>query len=99
MAIRERIALDALQDACEWIESGGEVAVSPLNNLVSKITSHRLFVPQVFDATNTTRDRRRLIYNFVVEKMGYKLLFVESICNDPKIVQVFKSLSRIITLI
>ena len=42
---------------------------------------------QVFDATNTTRERRRLIHNIVVEKMGYKLLFVESVCNDPKIVQ------------
>ena len=28
MALRERVALDALQDACEWIESGGEVAVN-----------------------------------------------------------------------
>lgn len=42
---------------------------------------------QVFDATNTTRDRRRMIHSIVVEKMGYKLLFVESICNDPKIIQ------------
>lgn len=28
-----------------------------------------------------------MIHNIVVEKMGYKLLFVESVCNDPKIVQ------------
>lgn len=28
MALRERVALDALEDAIEWIESGGEVAVS-----------------------------------------------------------------------
>ena len=41
----------------------------------------------MFDATNTTRERRRMIHNIVVEKMGYKLLFVESVCNDPKIVQ------------
>ncbi|XP_032776651.1 6-phosphofructo-2-kinase/fructose-2,6-bisphosphatase 1 isoform X1 [Daphnia magna] len=68
MALRERVAVDALEDACEWIEGGGgEVAV--------------------FDATNTTRDRRRMIHSIVVEKMGYKLLFVESICNDPKIIQ------------
>jgi len=67
MALRSRVALDALKDACDWIETGGEVAV--------------------FDATNTTRERRRMIHNIVVEKMGYKLLFVESVCNDPKIVQ------------
>jgi len=41
----------------------------------------------VFDATNTTRDRRRMIHSIIVERRGFKLLFVESICNDPKIVQ------------
>lgn len=41
----------------------------------------------MFDATNTTRDRRRMIHSIIVERKGFKLLFVESICNDPKIVQ------------
>ncbi|CAG7723557.1 unnamed protein product [Allacma fusca] len=41
----------------------------------------------VFDATNTTRERRRLIYEWVVRKLGYKLFFVESICDDPNIVE------------
>ena len=27
MAIRSKVAMDALQDVCDWIESGGEVAV------------------------------------------------------------------------
>ena len=29
MALRSRVALDALKDACDWIETGGEVAVIP----------------------------------------------------------------------
>lgn len=41
----------------------------------------------VYDATNTTYDRRQLIYETVVEKFGYKLFFVESICYDPNIVE------------
>ncbi|XP_065558084.1 6-phosphofructo-2-kinase/fructose-2,6-bisphosphatase-like isoform X2 [Artemia franciscana] len=41
----------------------------------------------VFDATNTTIDRRQLIHSIVTEQMGYKLFFVESICDDPKIVE------------
>ena len=41
----------------------------------------------VYDATNTTYSRRQLIYDFVVEKYGYKLFFVESICEDPEIVE------------
>ncbi|XP_021950362.1 6-phosphofructo-2-kinase/fructose-2,6-bisphosphatase isoform X3 [Folsomia candida] len=41
----------------------------------------------VFDATNTTRDRRKIIYEWIVQKTGYKLFFVESVCDDPNIVE------------
>ncbi|CAK6984638.1 -phosphofructo-2-kinase/fructose-2%2C6-bisphosphatase, partial [Scomber scombrus] len=39
----------------------------------------------VFDATNTTPDRRLLILNFAKEN-GYKVFFVESVCDDPEII-------------
>ncbi|XP_054912779.1 6-phosphofructo-2-kinase/fructose-2,6-bisphosphatase 1 isoform X2 [Poeciliopsis prolifica] len=39
----------------------------------------------VFDATNTTRERRAVINSFAKEK-GYKVFFVESICDDPDII-------------
>ncbi|EHB04610.1 6-phosphofructo-2-kinase/fructose-2,6-biphosphatase 1 [Heterocephalus glaber] len=39
----------------------------------------------VFDATNTTRERRSLILHFAKEH-GYKVFFIESICNDPDII-------------
>ncbi|KAF4520929.1 hypothetical protein B566_EDAN008904 [Ephemera danica] len=45
------------------------------------------FCQQVFDATNSTMDRRRLIYEMVVEKMGFKLFFVESVCDDPCLIE------------
>lgn len=41
----------------------------------------------VYDATNTTYQRRQLIFDTVVEKYGFKLFFVESICEDPAIVE------------
>lgn len=41
----------------------------------------------VFDATNSTVERRQLIRDIVVNKMGFKLFFVESVCNDPEIVE------------
>lgn len=41
----------------------------------------------VYDATNTTFERRELINEFVVEKYGFKLFFVESYCSDPKIIE------------
>ncbi|XP_062563270.1 6-phosphofructo-2-kinase/fructose-2,6-bisphosphatase isoform X4 [Armigeres subalbatus] len=67
MAIRQHCAEMALQDVCQWLENGGEVAV--------------------FDATNSTRERRRMIREIIVHKMGFKLFFVESICDDPRIIE------------
>lgn len=67
MAIRAQCAEEALQDVCQWLENGGEVAV--------------------FDATNSTMDRRKVIHNIIVDKMGFKLFFVESVCDDPRIIE------------
>ncbi|XP_063330239.1 6-phosphofructo-2-kinase/fructose-2,6-bisphosphatase 4b isoform X2 [Pelmatolapia mariae] len=39
----------------------------------------------VFDATNTTRDRRRTIIMFA-EQNGYRVFFVESVCEDPEVI-------------
>lgn len=47
---------------------------------------HSIFL-QVFDATNSTRERRRMIREIIVHKMGYKLFFVESVCDDPQIIE------------
>ena len=41
----------------------------------------------VFDATNSTVERRQLIRDIVVKKMGFNLFFVESVCDDPEIVE------------
>ncbi|XP_023217948.1 6-phosphofructo-2-kinase/fructose-2,6-bisphosphatase-like isoform X1 [Centruroides sculpturatus] len=67
MAIRNKVALDALEDMCKWLEKNGEVAV--------------------YDATNTTFERRKLIYDIVHGKFGYKLFFVESYCDEPSIIE------------
>ncbi|PSN37760.1 6-phosphofructo-2-kinase/fructose-2 [Blattella germanica] len=42
---------------------------------------------KVFDATNSTWDRRQMIKEIVVNKMGFKLFFVESVCDDPQIIE------------
>ncbi|XP_070789791.1 6-phosphofructo-2-kinase/fructose-2,6-bisphosphatase 4 isoform X4 [Pituophis catenifer annectens] len=39
----------------------------------------------VFDATNTTRERRDTIYKFG-EENGFKTFFVESVCVDPEVI-------------
>ncbi|CAG2065809.1 unnamed protein product, partial [Timema podura] len=42
---------------------------------------------RVFDATNSTADRRKLIHEIVCNQMGFKLFFVESVCDDPQIIE------------
>ncbi|KAL6079810.1 hypothetical protein STEG23_033901 [Scotinomys teguina] len=39
----------------------------------------------VFDATNTTRERRDMILNFA-EQNAFKVFFVESVCDDPDVI-------------
>ncbi|KAK6473835.1 6-phosphofructo-2-kinase/fructose-2,6-bisphosphatase 4 isoform X1 [Huso huso] len=39
----------------------------------------------VFDATNTTRERRDTIMKFA-DLNGYKVFFVESVCDDPEVI-------------
>ncbi|KAK3104001.1 hypothetical protein FSP39_023557 [Pinctada imbricata] len=67
VAIRQQCALRAVEDACNFLHNGGEVAV--------------------LDATNTTRERRKLLVDVIHKKHKFKLFFVESICDDPKIIE------------
>ncbi|XP_028810345.1 6-phosphofructo-2-kinase/fructose-2,6-bisphosphatase 3 isoform X4 [Denticeps clupeoides] len=39
----------------------------------------------VFDATNTTRERRDLILNFGMEN-NFRIFFIESVCEDPEVI-------------
>uniref|UniRef100_A0A8C2VLQ5 6-phosphofructo-2-kinase/fructose-2,6-biphosphatase 4 n=1 Tax=Chinchilla lanigera TaxID=34839 RepID=A0A8C2VLQ5_CHILA len=62
-------------------------------DMVKTYKSFEFFLPdneeglkiRVFDATNTTRERRATIFNFG-EQNGYKTFFVESICVDPEVI-------------
>ncbi|XP_021359815.1 6-phosphofructo-2-kinase/fructose-2,6-bisphosphatase-like isoform X2 [Mizuhopecten yessoensis] len=41
----------------------------------------------VLDATNTTRHRRKLLVDMIHRENKFKLFFVESICDDPEIIE------------
>lgn len=41
----------------------------------------------IFDATNTTRERRKIVFDKIVYKNGLKCMFLESICNSDNIVE------------
>lgn len=90
MAIRTECALRALEDACKWLQEKGEVAVSTqdIKLVLVKVSNCQFPIDlKVFDATNSTADRRKVIHDIVVNKWGYKLFFVESICDDPQIIE------------
>ena len=41
----------------------------------------------IFDATNTSRQRRQMINDYCTKNYCFRLFFVESICDDPKVVE------------
>lgn len=41
----------------------------------------------VYDATNAAFERRKLIHDIICKKFGCKLFFVESVCDDPNIIE------------
>ena len=47
----------------------------------SKIQIQIIISQAIFDATNTTRERRATVYERIVHQHGLKCMFLESICN------------------
>lgn len=41
----------------------------------------------VYDATNSNRARRRMIYDYLTKQCGIRILFIESLCTDPNIIE------------
>ena len=41
----------------------------------------------IFDATNTTRERREKVFQAVVKENKFKCLFLESFCDNPKLIE------------
>ncbi|WAR26646.1 F26-like protein [Mya arenaria] len=61
LAIRQKCALMAIDDACSFLKGGGEVAV--------------------IDATNTTRERRKLLAEIICDRFGFRLFFEVKVCS------------------
>ncbi|KAI9315914.1 6-phosphofructo-2-kinase-domain-containing protein [Dichotomocladium elegans] len=65
--IRDKLALDVLDDLIKWLSEGGRVAIH--------------------DATNSTIERRFLLLNKLQEYPQIKVLLMESVCTDQKILE------------
>lgn len=41
----------------------------------------------IFDATNTSRERRQIIHDYCTKTYCFRLFWVESLCDDPKVIE------------
>ncbi|XP_028574662.1 6-phosphofructo-2-kinase/fructose-2,6-bisphosphatase 4 isoform X1 [Podarcis muralis] len=73
-----------LPDNEEGLKIRKQCALAALNDVRRYLCEENGHVA-VFDATNTTRERRETIYKFG-EENGYKTFFVESVCVDPEVI-------------
>uniref|UniRef100_A0A674MNR4 6-phosphofructo-2-kinase/fructose-2,6-biphosphatase 4a n=1 Tax=Takifugu rubripes TaxID=31033 RepID=A0A674MNR4_TAKRU len=69
----------------EGLKIRRQCASAALNDVRQYLTEEEGQVA-VFDATNTTRERRETIIQFA-EQNGFKVFFVESVCEDPDVIQ------------
>ncbi|KAH9599150.1 6-phosphofructo-2-kinase [Trypanosoma melophagium] len=94
---RQLIGVDGTTDACFYDPSNARgkqlrdaMADKACEDLMKFIAQHHVAVG-VFDATNTTRERRRHIVEFLSKaakerKVVYRTIFIESICTDERII-------------
>ncbi|XP_065315735.1 6-phosphofructo-2-kinase/fructose-2,6-bisphosphatase-like isoform X2 [Gordionus sp. m RMFG-2023] len=60
-------------------------AKNALEDLIVTLQSGKAEIA-VFDATNTTRERRKMVYEICHDQHGYKVFFIESVCEDASII-------------
>lgn len=69
------------------LELRNKFAIDALEDLCSWLAKGDNRVA-IYDATNSTKDRREIIFDKVVCKYNYNLVFIESICNKPNILEI-----------
>ncbi|XP_032898875.1 6-phosphofructo-2-kinase/fructose-2,6-bisphosphatase 2 isoform X2 [Amblyraja radiata] len=68
----------------DWCSHQRDCAKAALQDVKTYFTDEHGQIA-VFDATNTTRQRRNLIMNFARDNT-FKVFFVESVCDDPEVI-------------
>jgi hypothetical protein len=64
-----------------------ELAAAVLEQLLEWLKNGKGNMMAIFDATNTTRERRRKVIERAMKEPGVSVLFVESICTDAKVIE------------
>lgn len=45
------------------------------------------FNVQILDGTNPNRNYRKLLHEYFVNQLGFKIMFIECICDDDSILE------------
>lgn len=69
------------------IQQREELAAAVLEQLLEWLKNGKGNMMAIFDATNTTRERRRRVLERAMKEPGVSVLFVESICTDAKVIE------------
>jgi len=64
-----------------------ELASAVLEQLLEWLKHGKGNMMAIFDATNTTKERRRRVVERAMKEAGVSVLFVESICTDQKVIE------------
>lgn len=80
---RQRVCEDALADLSKWM---AEVVPKRMEEKNDMYLSGDFGAVAIFDATNSTRERRAWICE-QLKPTGAKIIFIESLCHDEKMVK------------
>lgn len=78
---REKLASECLETLISWLKAGGNVGIHGQSSLLATTAQ-----PFGADATNSTRARRQALVDRVKREPGLKLIFIESVCDDPAVI-------------
>jgi len=69
----------------QFVEIRDKCAKQALDDMCSWLSNEGEVA--IFDATNTSRERRELINDYCTKHFCFRLFFVESICDDPRVIE------------
>lgn len=84
MKAREGLAEESLESLISWLKAGGNVGIHGEQSGIAKVEAHSPLLGP--DATNSNRARRAKIAARVSREPNLKLVFLESLCEDPVVI-------------
>lgn len=87
--LRQKSFHEALEDAEKILSEGISIAVSVRVNKISCTHIHLPIIMtfQILDGPNVSRQQRQEIYDRFYVELGYRLMFIECVCENPEMLE------------